>query len=128
MAFVITPRAFRFTVNGQTYALDIFADGIVYDEVVVHLLVEKPEGWHRLHAEMEPAIIVNQAAVDAAGGIVKFCQQIVEKVNRALRIVFGDVGDGDIPPSDKIHEQVMDHLRERLRVIYTNGTPQLALD
>lgn len=126
MSFVITQRAFRFEVAGTQYALDVLNDGIVYSEPAVHLFHMTAQGWHRVHAEMEPVIVVRQEQIDAAGGVMQLCKLIVAKVNRALAILHGD-DDVVIPPGAEAHEVVADYLREHLRLEVIDGVPQLAL-
>jgi alkylation response protein AidB-like acyl-CoA dehydrogenase len=129
MGFLVTNRAFRFDVNGTKYALDCFADGIVFDGPAVHLLYQTAGGeWNRAHVEMEPVLFVRQADIDAAGGIVKLCEIIVAKVNRALRLLHGAGDDADVPPGTLPHERVADYLREHLALRSVNGVPELYIE
>lgn len=118
MAFAITNRAFKFTVSQREFALDIQNDGVIYDRgYAVHLFEKVPDGWHRSHEAMEPVLYVTERAVEDAGGLEAFCRVIVDKVNRALRIVLGNVENDDLPPPTRVHEVVMDYLRNSLTVV-----------
>lgn len=125
MSFVITERAFRFEFDGTQYAVDVLNDGIVYFEPAVHLFRMTGEGWHRVHSEMEPVMVIRQEQIDAAGGVMQLCKLIVEKINRALALLHG--GNVEIPPGTKPHEVVADYLREHLSLTTVNGVPQLVL-
>lgn len=128
MSFILTNRAYRFTVGSKHYAVDIFNDGIVYDKgAAVHLFHEVGDGWNRAHTEMEPVLYIDQAAIDAAGGIVPLCQIIVAKLNKALRILTGATGEGEIPAGTLPHEVVMDYLRTHLDLTVVGGVPTLRL-
>lgn len=124
MAYVPSERAFKFNVGTKQYAIDIQADGIVYFQNTVYLFWMAPEGWHMHYAEMQPPISVNEATVQEAGGVAAFCRIIVAALNKALERIHGMP---DVPPSDKIHEQVMDHLRTHLSVGMRGETPFLTL-
>ena len=129
MAFNITNRAFYFTIGTTDYAIDIFNDGIVYGNgAAVHLFQRVSEGWNRAHTAMEPVMYIDQKAIDAAGGVVKLCEIIVSKINKALRILTGEATDTDIPAGTVPHEIVMDYLRTHLRLTVINGVHTLVVD
>lgn len=128
MSFILTNRAYRFAVGNTKYAVDIFNDGIVYDRgAALHLFHEVGDGWNRAHTEMEPVLYIDQAAIDAAGGLVPLCQIIVTKLNKALRLMAGSTGGDDVPAGTLPHEVVMDYLRTHLALTVANGVPTLRL-
>ncbi|MFN7829808.1 MAG: hypothetical protein ACK5NX_01260 [Armatimonadota bacterium] len=126
--FAITQRAFRFTVGSREFAIDIQSNVLFETEpggIGVSLYEREGAVWLNKFIEFgQPLMGAGDAAINAAGGVVPFCRLIVERVNRALNVIFGG---GDLEPPENLAEAVQDYLLANLQVVYVEGKPQVRL-
>lgn len=126
--YSITQRAFRFQVGTREFAIDI-QQNVVFEGtpggIGVSLYEREGSVWLMKFVEFgQPLMGAGDAAINAAGGVVPFCRLIVDRVNKALNIVFGG---GPVDPPKNLAEQVQDYLRANLTVFYVDGKPQVKL-
>lgn len=121
--YAISQRAFRFNVGSREFAIDIQSN-VVFSIPSVCLYELQPGGsWFMKYVEFgPPEMAATDATINAAGGVVPFCRLIVERVNKALSVIFGDA---NVEPPKNLIEQVQDHLRVNLKLVYVDGIPRL---
>lgn len=126
--FAITQRAFRFSVGSREFAIDI-QQNVLFEGtpggIGVSLYEREGAVWLSKFIEFgQPLMNAGDSTITASGGVVPFCRLIVERVNRALNIIFGG---GELDPPANLAEQVQDYLLANLQVVYVDGRPHVEL-